>query len=212
MTKPTTKLALPSGKVFGREIKDPDERLTIEVPPEKHTAIKTRASSLDLSVKAYVLYAIERFAPAARQQLDANPDRKPIPGSWHQKRLGINLPPDKAVEVKQSAGPFKTMREFALRCIEAEMAGDYNERIAQLAESFPVLAKAPLRPWDPEQFEKWVDQEDSALLHAARFILAVWGPDAQWSIGRFDIMEALRAWDKPQRDAFAAWYSSPWWH
>lgn len=99
------------------------ERLVIEVPEDRHAKIKTRAASLRKSVKAYVIDAIDQFSQAANVELVANPERKTIAGSWHQKRLVVEVPPEKAAEFKEAAKSFKTFREYALRCIEAEMAG-----------------------------------------------------------------------------------------
>jgi len=98
------------------------ERLIIEVPEDRHAKIKARAVILRKSVKAYVIDAIQNFSEAANAELAANPDRKSIAGSWHQKRLVVEVPPEKAAAFKDAAKPFKTFREYALRCIEAEMA------------------------------------------------------------------------------------------
>jgi uncharacterized protein (DUF1330 family) len=98
------------------------ERLVIEVPEDRHAKIKTRAASLRKSVKAYVIDAIEQFSEAANMELVANPERKTIAGSWHQKRLVVEVPPEKAARFKEAAKSFKTFREYALRCIESEMA------------------------------------------------------------------------------------------
>lgn len=104
------------------------ERLVIEVPEDRHAKIKTRAVSLRKSVKKYVIEAIEQFAEAANAELAANPDRKSIAGSWHQKRLVVEVPPEKATTFKEGSKPFKTFREYALRCIEAEMASAKKNR------------------------------------------------------------------------------------
>lgn len=104
------------------------ERLVVEVPEDRHAKIKTRAVSLRKSVKTYVIEAIENFSEAANAELAANPERKSIAGSWHQKRLVVEVPPDKAAAFKEGAKPFKTFREYALRCIEAEMASAKKSR------------------------------------------------------------------------------------
>lgn len=98
------------------------ERLVIEVPEDRHAKIKARAVILRKSVKTYVIEAIANFSAAANSELAANPERKSIAGSWHQKRLVVEVPPDKAATFKEDAKAFKTFREYALRCIEAEMA------------------------------------------------------------------------------------------
>jgi hypothetical protein len=89
---------------------------------------------------------------------------------------------------------------------------NYEIKIAELAETFPTLQGAPLRPWDADKFDAWAcEQWGSGLLHAARFVLAIWAVDATWRIGRFDAMNAVAAWDATHRQAFAAWCSSAWW-
>ena len=90
---------------------------------------------------------------------------------------------------------------------------NYEIKIAELAETFPTLQGAPLRPWDAEKFDAWACNEvSSGLQHAARFILAVWAGHVSWRMGRFDAVGAMAAWDRAHRDAFIAWCSSPWWH
>lgn len=89
---------------------------------------------------------------------------------------------------------------------------NYEERIAQLAESFPTLERAPLRPWDADRFETWaMNQTSSGAKHAARFVLGVWA-DIEWRIGRFNVLAAMGAWDMFHRAAFVKWCSAPWWH
>lgn len=110
------------------------ERLVIEVPETRHAKIKTRAASLRKSVKTYVIEAIEQFSEAASVELAANPDRKSIAGSWHQKRLVVEVPPEKATTFKEGAKAFKTFREYALRCIEAEMTSAKQKKARKQAE------------------------------------------------------------------------------
>lgn len=105
------------------------DRLVIEVPEDRHAKIKTRAASLRKSVKVYVVEALEQFSEAAHLALAANPERKSIAGSWHQKRLVVEVPPEKAAGFKEEAKAFKTFREYALRCIEAEMASAKKSRV-----------------------------------------------------------------------------------
>jgi hypothetical protein len=110
------------------------ERLVIEVPENRHAKIKARAVILRKSVKTYVIEAIENFSDAANAELVANPERKSIAGSWHQKRLVVEVPPDKAAAFKAGATPFKTFREYALRCIAAEMASTKRKSTRVRAE------------------------------------------------------------------------------
>jgi hypothetical protein len=87
------------------------------------------------------------------------------------------------------------------------------ERIAELARTFPSLAGAPgVKPWEPETLDSWAATvASSGERHAARFILAVWDPGYVWDCGRFDLMEALAAWDEAHRRALLAWAAEPWW-
>lgn len=60
----------------------------------------------------------------------------------------------------------------------------------------------------------------SGSRHAAAFVLSVWSGLTQWrdtqlresgSGWKFDLHEALQAWDDAHRAAFAAWAKDPWW-
>lgn len=113
---PTSTKALPT---FNKGV----ERLVIELPLDKHMAIKMRAVSLGKSLKDYALYAIELHAEQAIAEMHANPDRRTIEGAWHQKRIAVDIPPEQAAGIRKQAEGFKTLREFVLRCIEVEMAG-----------------------------------------------------------------------------------------
>lgn len=87
----------------------------------------------------------------------------------------------------------------------------YETKIAELAETFPTLQGAPLRPWDARAFEKWAsERQGTGLRYAAQFVLSVWSVDEPWTIGRFDIFAAMGAWDTTHRQAFVKWCSSPW--
>lgn len=111
---PTSTKALPTFKSI--------ERLVIEVPQDKHMAIKIRSVALGKSLKDYALHAIELHAGQAIAEMQANPDRPPIEGSWHEKRIAIDIPPNQVAGIRDKASGFKTLREFVLRCIEMEMA------------------------------------------------------------------------------------------
>ena len=67
------------------------------------------------------MHAVDTYREIAEKELAANPDRAPIEGSWHQKRVAFNVKPEKMAEIKAAVGNFKTMRELFLRCIEVEM-------------------------------------------------------------------------------------------
>jgi hypothetical protein len=111
---PTSTKALPK---FNKGI----ERLVIELPVDKHMAIKMRSVALGKSLKDYALYAIELHADQAIAEMQANPDRPTIEGAWHVKRIAVDIPPDQAAGIREKASGFKTLREFVLRCIEVEM-------------------------------------------------------------------------------------------
>jgi hypothetical protein len=98
------------------------ERLIVEVPKDRHAKIKARAALMRTSIKGYVVYAIYGFANAARAELVVDAERRPIDGSWHEKRFVVEVPPNTASNMKEAAKPFGTFREFALRCIDAEIA------------------------------------------------------------------------------------------
>ena len=48
------------------------------------------------------------------------------------------------------------------------------------------------------------------MLHAARFVLNVWNSEDEWKIGRFNVVNAMAAWDHEQRAAFLRWAQDPW--
>lgn len=119
MTKVKTGLFVPESRAI--TIKETEERIVVEVPPEFHRVVKARAAHLGMSVKAYTIHAFDTYRATAEQELAANPNREAIEGSWHQKRVAFNVKPDKIAEIKEAVGDFKTMRELLLRCIEVEM-------------------------------------------------------------------------------------------
>jgi hypothetical protein len=109
--------------------------------------------------------------------------------------------------------------------LRTAMWGD-NEQVAmsRLAQSFPSLHHAAgVDPWDPRAFVTWVCSRmlSPAGEHAARFVLEVWGPTADWRLvaerlgvrsdrlGVFDAVEAMRRWDDVHRAAFATWAAMP---
>src|SRR5262249_44533918 len=69
-----------------------------------------------------------------------------------------------------------------------------------------------IHPFDADEFNRWAQGPVShGERVTARFLLAVWDPVIEWEAGKFDLMEALRIWDPPHREAFLAWASDPWW-
>ena len=87
--------------------------------------------------------------------------------------------------------------------------------VQRLALTFPTLQDAPgVAPWNPAQLDAWAC--GPAVTHgssaAARFILMVWNPSADWACGCFDLAEAMMCWDSRHRAAFAAWVvADPFW-
>lgn len=91
---------------------------------------------------------------------------------------------------------------------------DASLKIRNLALRFPTLRRAEgLQPWQPVAFDAWAARyaPGAGALHAARFLLALWNGQAEWSCGRFDAVDALATWDRAHRTAFLAWASEPWW-
>jgi hypothetical protein len=103
--------------------------------------------------------------------------------------------------------------------------GDHEQvAMSRLAQSFPSLRRAAgIDPWNPRTFVSWVCSQtlSPAGEHAARFVLEVWGPTADWRRvmerlgigserrGLFDLVEALRRWDEVHQAAFATWAAMP---
>jgi hypothetical protein len=109
--------------------------------------------------------------------------------------------------------------------LRSALWGD-DEQLAmtRLALSFPSLqGAAGIDPWRPRAFVTWVCASTlpSSGQHAARFVLEVWGPRADWRLvadhlalrgdrlGSFDVVEAMRQWDAVHRAAFVAWAAAP---
>lgn len=90
---------------------------------------------------------------------------------------------------------------------------ELRDRMTGLARGFPSMRCAPgIDPWDPAALNYWASGPAShGERHAARFLLSVWDTSTDWEAGKFDVLEALRAWDLPHRAAFLEWASDPWW-
>jgi hypothetical protein len=99
----------------------------------------------------------------------------------------------------------------------ADTTERWGTRMLRLAGSFPTLAEKlgtyPRANWDAGAFAEWTRKAGlcSGARHAAAFVLSVWNPSVRWSVGRFDAHRALAVWDRPHREAFAAWVRDPWW-
>jgi hypothetical protein len=90
---------------------------------------------------------------------------------------------------------------------------ELREKMTVFAETFPSVRNAfGIHPFDADEFNRWAQGPVShGERVTARFLLAVWDPVIEWEAGKFDLMEALRIWDPPHREAFLAWASDPWW-
>lgn len=92
-----------------------------------------------------------------------------------------------------------------------------HERMCSLVLSFPCLRHAVFRNregnWCPITFLRWARRNaySTGEKHAARFVLRVWNFTVKWSIGKFDVIDALGTWDEGNRRAFVAWAQNPWW-
>jgi hypothetical protein len=88
-----------------------------------------------------------------------------------------------------------------------------------LAALFPSLRGAPTDPWDSRALIRWCASfypagEDPPAAWAARFLLAVWNPDVNWTelAARqfsFNLMPAWAAWDTKHRAAAVRWLVTP---
>lgn len=88
----------------------------------------------------------------------------------------------------------------------------FAEQMLALAESFPTL-RGVLRAWDPTALDRWalLPSHGAGAFNAARFVLSVYNPRADWKCGHFDVHLALWSWDAEHHAAFAAWVQKPWW-
>jgi hypothetical protein len=80
--------------------------------------------------------------------------------------------------------------------------------------TFPCVRNAPgISTWDANLLDAWAAETplSNGELLTARFLLAVWDPSQSWRCGAFDVMAALRVWDREHRAAFLAWATDPWW-
>jgi len=113
-----------------------------------------------------------------------------------------------------------------------------EQRMCQLAASFPSTASFGTSPWRPDELDAWgvaiwrdlsesldpvFAEEAEALgmsslppimvgLTTARFLLQLWDSSRSWQCGEMDLMQALQCiWDAPHRAAFLAWAEDPQW-
>jgi hypothetical protein len=89
-----------------------------------------------------------------------------------------------------------------------------QERIEQLARSFPSLQDAPgVSPWDPAKLDDWAASPvpGTAARCAVQFVLSVWNLSQTWRCGPFHVVNTFTIWDEDHRSAFLAWATDPWW-
>ena len=89
-----------------------------------------------------------------------------------------------------------------------------ERRFVALAQSFPILRdRSGIDPWNPTFVDDWAASPGpgSGERWVLRFLLNLWDPYTDWPSGRFDVFEALAAWDEAHRDAFLSWARDPWW-
>jgi hypothetical protein len=116
-------------------------------------------------------------------------------------RLRAALPKEVSMNSAQHNPPAKEKRTMV-------------HSIEYLATSFHGLRTAPgTWPWDALRLDSWAagPAPGRGAFCAAKFVLAVWNPRAQWECGRFDLMEALACWDAEHHAAFLEWAREPWW-
>jgi hypothetical protein len=83
---------------------------------------------------------------------------------------------------------------------------DPMTRLAELARTFPSLARSPvLDPFDVERVEAFRRVCSHGECLAADFILHVYNRYEH----RFDLGEAMNTWDDAHIAAFAAWARAP---
>lgn len=99
--------------------------------------------------------------------------------------------------------------------------------MAKLASLFPSLSGRPgTEPWDAIAMLRYLCTGGGSHGEklAARFLLGVWSPDENWvevaknngisnaeTVKRFDIFEAVGAWDDEHRLALHTWIETPFW-
>ena len=88
-------------------------------------------------------------------------------------------------------------------------------KIQRLAYSFhSLVGLRGIEPWDPSVLAtESIPNVSSGTRHALVFVLSVWNPKApqHYGLEPFDVHDALKIWDTPNRDAFATWARDPWW-
>ncbi len=104
--------------------------------------------------------------------------------------------------------------------------------LAELEEGDDGWGKWLATGWDPKAIDRWAARSPavtSGSRLAIQFVLAVWSGRAlhlhpsddmaalptqwecPWKVGGFDVMHALKLWDREHREAFLAFAHDPWW-
>lgn len=99
------------------------------------------------------------------------------------------------------------------------MTGGSNNsyvKIAFVAQTLPCLRGVPgVAPWNAIALDAWATRSRPRPRpeqhYAVQFLLSVWDPQSEWRSGCFDVMGALRVWDRQHREAFLSWARNPWW-
>lgn len=85
-----------------------------------------------------------------------------------------------------------------------------------------LRGKPGVRPWDQHEFARGASGPayTGASRLVAAFVLSVWNGsqigDVWWcekpySVGKFDVVEAMGRWDGDVQAAFIAWCNNPFW-
>lgn len=89
------------------------ERLVVEVPKVVHVQVKARALA-HKDVKSYLLWCIETRGPHIRV------GGEPYPAARGKSRLVADLSTETMDKIREQAKRVETVREFVLRCLEAD--------------------------------------------------------------------------------------------
>lgn len=89
------------------------KRLFVEVSKAVHQRIRVRALPFG-NLKEYILWAVENRESKAKK------GEEPFPSTPKQARIIIELTDEEAESLQEKAKPWKTFREYVLRCLEAD--------------------------------------------------------------------------------------------
>jgi len=89
------------------------KRLFVEVSKTVHQRIRVRALPFG-NLKEYILWAVENRESMAKK------DEEPFPSTPRQARIIIEVTDEEAERLLEKAKPWKTFREYVLRCLEAD--------------------------------------------------------------------------------------------